>query len=216
MHAPSRGREIPGFAGEAPRPRAEWTHAESGAGRTARRAAAAARRAFERWVLARGNKVAYLRRQGARIGPQAAVLARVEDFGTEPWLVELGARVSIASGVVFITHDGASRVFRDRLEGACPYGNCFGTIRILDNSVVGAGTILMPGVVVGPDSIVGAGSVVTRDVAPGTVAAGVPARMVCTLDEYVEKYRSRMIPDLSADRRELRRQLTRHFWGEER
>ena len=42
------------------------------------------------------------------------------------------------------------------------------------------------------------------------------AAVARTLDEYVEKYRARMIPGLSSDRRELRRQLTRHFWGEER
>jgi hypothetical protein len=40
--------------------------------------------------------------------------------------------------------------------------------------------------------------------------------VLCTLSEYAEKYRRLMIPGLSSDRRELRRQLTRHFWGEER
>jgi acetyltransferase-like isoleucine patch superfamily enzyme len=207
--------QAPAFL-EKPEAEVAWVHGDSGTGRRARRWAAGLARVFERWVLCHGNKVAYLRRQGVRIGAQTAVLARVQDFGTEPYLVELGDRVSIAAGVVFITHDGASRVFRHRLEGACPFGNCFGPIRILDNSVVGAHTILLPGVTVGPHSIVGAGSVVTHDVPPGTVAAGVPARTLCTLEEYVEKYRARMIPGLSADRGELRRQLTRHFWGEER
>jgi serine acetyltransferase len=74
----------------------------------------------------------------------------------------------------------------------------------------------MPGISIGPDSIVGAASVVTRDVPPGTVAAGTPARTLSTLGEYVERYRQAMIPGLSSDRRELRAQLTRHFWGEER
>jgi acetyltransferase-like isoleucine patch superfamily enzyme len=173
-------------------------------------------RAFERWAICRGDTVAFLRRQGVRIGPHTAVLCRPEDFGSEPWLVELGARVSIASGVVFITHDGASRVFRERIEGGSAFGNRFGPIRVRDNSMVGLRAILMPGVTIGPDSIVGAGSLVTRDVPPGTVVSGSPARAVCTLDQYVERYRERMIPGLSSDRAELRRQLTRRFWGEER
>jgi acetyltransferase-like isoleucine patch superfamily enzyme len=176
----------------------------------------AAGRLFERWVLCRGDKAAYLRRQGAHIGSHTAILCRVEDFGSEPWLVEIGSRVSIASGVVFITHDGASRVFRDRIAGASAFGNAFAPIRVRDDSMVGLRAILMPGVTIGPESIVGAGSLVTRDVPPRTVATGAPARVVCTLDEYIERYRGRMIPGLSSDRAELRRQLTLRFFGEER
>lgn len=43
---------------------------------------------------------------------------------------------------------------------------------------IGHGAIIMPGVAVGTGAIVGAGAVVTRDVAPWTVAVGVPARAV--------------------------------------
>jgi acetyltransferase-like isoleucine patch superfamily enzyme len=193
-----------------------WTYGERRLAHLARRTAEELRALWQRWILCRGNKVAYLRRLGARIGPQATILVSVRDFGTEPWLVEIGARANIASGVLFVTHDGSSRVFRHSIGESSPYGNRFGAIRVLDNCVIGVRAILMPGVTIGPDSIVGAGSVVTRDVPPRTVAAGAPARVVCSLDEYVERYRAKMIPGLSSDRTELRRQLTRRFWGEER
>jgi acetyltransferase-like isoleucine patch superfamily enzyme len=193
-----------------------WHYGDRTVVRTAARVAEGLAREFERWVVCRGNKVAYLRRQGMRIGDFTTILNDPPNFGTEPWLIEIGSRCAVAAGAVFITHDGSSRVFRGNIEGSSAFGNDFGPIRVRDNSFVGLRATLLPGVTIGPFSVVAAGSVVNRDVPPGTVAAGVPARVVCTLDEYVEKYRARMIPGLSSDRRELRRQLTRHFWGEER
>jgi acetyltransferase-like isoleucine patch superfamily enzyme len=203
-----------GLDGVAPAP--PWAHGDNGLGRLARRLLEVVGEGFVQSVLCRGSKVACLRRRGARVGSQTSILNRVRDFGSEPWLVEIGSRVTVTAGVVFLTHDGASRVFRHRIEGGSPFGNRFGPIRVLDNSVVGVRAILLPGVTIGPNSIVGAGSVVTRDVPPGTVAAGVPARVVSTIEECEEKYRATMIPGLSSDRKELRRQLTRRFWGEER
>lgn len=49
-------------------------------------------------------------------------------------------------------------------------------ITIEDGAWIGAGSIILAGVTVGRDSIVGAGSVVTRNVPPGTIVAGNPAR----------------------------------------
>ena len=43
-------------------------------------------------------------------------------------------------------------------------------------AIVGGGAILMPNIVVGADATVAAGAVVTRNVAPATRVAGVPAR----------------------------------------
>ena len=43
---------------------------------------------------------------------------------------------------------------------------------------IGAGAVLLPGVEIGAEAFVGAGAVVTRDVPPGALVVGVPARVV--------------------------------------
>ncbi len=48
---------------------------------------------------------------------------------------------------------------------------------------IGANSTILPGVVVGENALVGAGSVVVRDVAPGTVVAGNPARVIRQISE---------------------------------
>lgn len=49
---------------------------------------------------------------------------------------------------------------------------------IENGSVVGTGSIILPGVVVGSESFVAAGSVVTKDVLPKTLVGGVPAALI--------------------------------------
>ena len=169
-----------------------------------------------RYVVFRGNKIAYLRRLGVRIGPDCDLLNSVKNFGTEPWLIEIGRRVTLAEGVILYTHDGANRVFRDQLPDSSRWGNRFGTIRILDNCFIGANAIIMPGVQIGPNSIVGAGSVVAKDVPPQTVVAGVPAQMIYTLEDYIERYKRKMIPIAATNRQALRDELTQRLWGERR
>jgi serine acetyltransferase len=52
------------------------------------------------------------------------------------------------------------------------------SVTIQDNVWVGTGAVVLPGVTVGKGAVVGAGSVVTRDVPPGAVVAGNPARII--------------------------------------
>lgn len=50
--------------------------------------------------------------------------------------------------------------------------------QILENCFIGARSIVLPGLKVGPGSIVAAGAVVTKDVPPGVIVAGNPARII--------------------------------------
>ncbi|WP_280523208.1 DapH/DapD/GlmU-related protein [Arthrobacter woluwensis] len=54
-------------------------------------------------------------------------------------------------------------------------------ITIDDGSWVGAGSILLPGVTIGKGSVVAAGSVVTKDVPPNVLVAGIPASVIRSL-----------------------------------
>ena len=62
---------------------------------------------------------------------------------------------------------------------------------------IGANATLLPGVVVGEEALVGAGAVVTRDVAPRTVVAGNPARVIGKIEdlEYDDRPGTRAYPD---------------------
>ena len=62
-----------------------------------------------------------------------------------------------------------------------------GQIRIGSDVFIGIRSILLPGSSVDDGSIIGAGSVVTGSIPPGVVAAGVPARVIMTREEYFAK-----------------------------
>jgi UDP-2-acetamido-3-amino-2,3-dideoxy-glucuronate N-acetyltransferase len=52
--------------------------------------------------------------------------------------------------------------------------------RVCQGASIGSGAVILAGVTIGAGALVGAGAVVTKDVAPNTVVAGVPARMLRT------------------------------------
>ncbi len=136
------------------------------------------------------------------------LLNQLPSFGPEPFLISIGKRVAISSKVTFITHDGATYVFRDQPK----YQNIrrFGRITIHDNCFIGYGATILPGVTIGPDAVVGAHAVVVSDVPPGMVVWGVPARPLMSLEKYAEKSLAQSLPcDEAAYARDRRAELVR-------
>lgn len=104
-------------------------------------------------------------------------------WGTEPWIITLGHNVHITDGVKFITHDGGALIYRKNipdLEITKPI--CIGNDVYIGNNV-----LILPGVTIGNNVIIGAGATVTKDIPGNSVAAGIPARVIKTADEYLEK-----------------------------
>lgn len=174
----------------------------------------AAARYFRYIFINRGSKVDYLRTLGMRIGSGCEIMSSIPSFGSEPYLISIGDRCTISGGVLLITHDGSSRIYRNLVDGNDRFGNLYGRIEICDDVFVGAGSIVLPNVYIGHHSIVAAGSVVTRDVEPRTVVAGNPARVIGNLDETIRKHSAKMVEITARNRTELRQQLTRYFWEE--
>ena len=128
------------------------------------------------------------KKRGLQIADDCALYG-MPFFGSEPYLISIGSQVAISGKVVFITHEGGTWLLRNRPE----YRGVrkFGRITVHDNCFIGYGVIIMPGVTIGPNSIVGAGSVVTKDIPPDTIAAGVPAREICGVEPYFEKLKAK-------------------------
>jgi len=130
------------------------------------------------------DPVRWARALGVTIGDDTILAGLTRGtFGTEPDLVFIGDHVGIGAGTGFVTHDGCVRIFADRH----PNMEVLGTITIGNNVVVGVNCVLLPGTSIGDDSVVGAGAIVRGAFPPGSVIAGVPARVIGTTEDYLEK-----------------------------
>jgi len=143
---------------------------------------AAVRRRWQRLERALLGSVRYYRRRGARLGD---VRAFSSPLLAEPHLCSFGNNVYVARHCVFLNHDGS--VVMLHKMGLTDVVNVVGRIVVHDNVFIGMRSIILMDVEIGPNAIVAAGSVVTRDVPPNTVVAGCPARVICSLQEYVDK-----------------------------
>lgn len=133
-------------------------------------------------VVGNINPQKYAKKIGVNIQGKVYVVGSVY-WNSEPWIITLGDNVHITDGVKFITHDGGARLLRPKV----PDVEVTKPIVVKNNVFIGNNVIILPGVTVGNNVVIGAGAVVTKDVPDNSVVAGVPARVIKTIDEYFEK-----------------------------
>lgn len=141
-------------------------------------------KSVKNYIQIRRDPIRFSRNIGVEVGYKCRFLSiNPGTFGSEPFLISIGNHVTITSGVKFITHDGSVWVFREKQ----PDIELFGSIIVKDNVFIGINTTILPGVVIGENSIIGAGSIVTKNVPSDSVVAGIPAKRICSVDEYYHK-----------------------------
>lgn len=131
-----------------------------------------------------------LKKKGLKVGKNCDFVSPGPNFGSEPYLIEIGDNTTVSFDVAFVTHDAGTRVLRNLAKTEKEKQTViYGKIVVGKNCFIGCRSTILPGVKIGDNCIIGAGSVVNRDIPANSVAAGVPCRVICSLEEYKEKHR---------------------------
>lgn len=92
--------------------------------------------------------------------------------------VTIGNHVNLAQGITVtaLNHNFTEKDLRIDEQGVST-----NPVTIGDDIWIGTNAVILPGVTIGDHSVVAAGAVVTKDVPPHTLVAGVPAKIIKTL-----------------------------------
>ena len=134
--------------------------------------------------------IAYCKRGGATIGNNVTVYSAKNTTIDETSLqhIFIGDNTQITAGVIILAHDYSYSVL----------GNIYGELPrqqkdtiIGKNVFIGMNSIILMGSNIGDNVIIGAGSVVSGHIPSNTVCAGNPAKIICSLDQFLVKGRTR-------------------------
>ena len=125
-------------------------------------------------LVKRGMRVGnnFNRQQGSYIDP------------THCFLIEIGNNVTFSIRVTVLAHDASTKKSTGYTK--------IGKVIIVDNVFVGANATILPNVKIGDNSIIGANSVVTKDIPANCVAAGNPVKIICSLEEFLNRNQEKM------------------------
>jgi maltose O-acetyltransferase len=122
--------------------------------------------------------------RGLKIGQRLTRMSGVIIDPSHCWHISIGDDVILAPNVHILAHDASTKLFLNHTRIA--------NVNIGSRVFIGAGAIVLLGVTIGDDVVIGAGSVVSKSIPSNSLAVGSPARVICTLDEYLNKEKLKM------------------------
>ena len=140
-------------------------------------------RLIQRYLLGKTPEqieMSYLIEHGLKIGKDTSINSGFNIDSAWPWLISIGDRVTISTNVTILAHDASTNLVQQSTR--------IGRVIIGNDVFIGTRAIILCGVTIGNNVIIGAGSVVTHNLSENAVYAGVPAKRVCSIEEYREKY----------------------------
>jgi len=126
-------------------------------------------------------RIARLRKRGLKLGTNVFIDSTVVIDSIFPYLITIADECTISTGAVILAHDASTKRHLNYSK--------VGKVYIGKRTFIGANSVILPNVRIGSNVIVGAGSVVTNNLPNGTVAAGCPAKIIGTTEEYLKKHK---------------------------
>jgi maltose O-acetyltransferase len=122
-----------------------------------------------------------LRTKGLSMGTNVRFAGEVFLDPSHCALICIGNNITFAPKVRIIAHDASTKQFLGFTR--------IGRVTICDDCFIGDSVVVLPGVTIGPRAVIGAGSVVSKDIPENSIALGNPARVICSLDDYLRRRR---------------------------
>ncbi|NLW88474.1 MAG: acyltransferase [Clostridiaceae bacterium] len=161
-----------------------------------------------RFIWSKLSPIGYAKHLGVRLGNNVRFYGmKPSMFSTEPWLISIGNDCYITANCTFITHDGGTLILRKEvpdLEITAP-------ITIGNDVFIGYNSTILAGTTIGNRCIVGACSLLKGEYPDNSVIAGVPARVIKTVDEYLENAKANSLHLGHLDAKEKAKALKKHF-----
>lgn len=138
---------------------------------------------IQRYILGRSPEqieLSYLLKKGLKIGKNTTINSGFSIDSAWPWLISIGDDVTISTNVTILAHDASTNIVRQSTK--------LGKVTIGSNVFVGTRATILCGISVGDNVVIGAGSVVTCNLPANGVYAGNPARRICSIEDFRNKY----------------------------